>query len=658
MPKPQSPLPINFDRVGYKPSKEFAKQAHIGSASELVKINSAAAKNIEKFWAAQADTLVWQKPYREILRWKHPRAEWFVGGKLNVSENCLDVHLQTWRKNKAAIIWESEDGNVRTLTYQQLHSEVCKAANALKGLGVKPNDVVAIYMGMVPEAIIAMQACARIGAIHNVVFGGFSSEALRERINDSKATVLITQDGALRRNEILPLKKTADEAIKKCPSIQHVLVVQRTGLPTSLARGRDIWWHEALAAASTECAPTSLPSEHPLFILYTSGSTGKPKGILHTSAGYITQVKYTTNVVFDMKDTDVYFCTADVGWITGHSYVAYGPLACGATILLYEGGPMCPTPGRFWELIDKHRVTIFYTAPTAIRAFMKAGDSWPLRHKLDSLRLLGTVGEPINPEAWRWYHSLIGRERCPIVDTWWQTETGSIMISPIPGATTTFPGTATKPLPGLMIDVVRKDGSSCKVGEGGLLVIKHPWPSMARTIFGDFSRYVKTYWSEFPKTKDCSGWYFTGDGAKKDKLGNIWIIGRVDDVVNVSGHRLGTAEIESALVGHKTVAEAAVVARRDDIKGNVLVAFVTLRNTSKKLDLKKLQKELKDHVGEEIGRFAAPNEIRFAEALPKTRSGKIMRRLLREIVSGNTITGDTSTLEDFSVLEHLRFDEE
>lgn len=659
MPKTPSPQEKKSSLTRkYKPSAEFTRNAVVRGASALKQIHADADKNIEKFWAKQALKLKWGTAFSRTLEWKFPRAKWFTGGKLNASDNALDVHVSSWRKNKAAIIWEAESGECITLTYQQLHIEVCKAANVLKGLEVKKKDVVTIYMGMVPETIIAMLACARIGAIHNVVFGGFSAEALRERMNDSQSKVLITQDAAHRRSELVMLKKTADLALKKCPSVKHVLVVKRANIKTSMHKSRDIWWHEALNSASSDCAPVMVDSEHPLFILYTSGSTGKPKGILHTTGGYLTQVKYTTGVVFDLNDTDVYFCTADVGWITGHSYVVYGPLMNGATVLLYEGAPMCPDAGRFWSLVDRHKVSVFYTAPTAIRALMKAGDSWPLGYKLDSLRLLGTVGEPINPEAWRWYNTLIGKERCPIVDTWWQTETGAIMISPVPGATTTIPGTATQPLPGLSVDVVRKDGTSCKANEAGLLVIKQPWPSMARTIYGDDKRYVKTYWSEFPRSKTCSGWYFTGDGAKRDASGNIWIIGRVDDVVNVSGHRLGTAEIESALVSHKTVAEAAVVARPDPITGSALVAFVTLRSAAEGSNLNNLMKELKAHVGNEIGKIAVPTEIRFTHGLPKTRSGKIMRRLLREIVVSGTITGDTTTLEDFNVIAALRADEE
>lgn len=638
----------------FAPSREFSERALISSSKSLAKLAKSAQQDVVTFWEERAKELAWFKPWKKAFTWKHPHAQWFVGGSTNLSMNCLDRHLGNARRNRAAIIWEGEHGEQRTLTYHQLHREVCKAANMLRSLGVVAGDVVAIYMGMVPEAAIAMLACARIGAVHNVIFGGFSSAALRERMNDSKAKVLITQDGAIRRGETSGLKAAADEALLKCKSVKHVVVLRHSGDSVAMRARRDVWWHERMETVTAECEPESLSSEHPLFILYTSGSTGKPKGILHTTGGYMTQVAYTSKVVFDLHDEDVYFCTADIGWITGHSYVVYGPLLNGATIVMYEGAPNWPDAGRFWDIIERHGVTIFYTAPTAIRSFMKWGDQWPRDYDLSSLRLLGTVGEPINPEAWMWYHTVIGGERCPIVDTWWQTETGAIMISPIPGATVTKPGTATKPLPGIQIDVVRKDGTSCKPNEGGLLVVKHPWPSMLRTVYGDDKRYVDTYWSEFPKSKSHPGWYFTGDGARKDTSGNIWIIGRVDDVVNVSGHRLGTAEIESALVSHPAVAEAAVVARPDTVKGQALVAFVTVRATHARADTKKLAALLREHVAREIGQIARPDDIHFAEALPKTRSGKIMRRLLREIVTGAVATGDTTTLEDAAVLERLR----
>ncbi len=641
----------------FAPSAKFSKGAHISGKKQLASISSRARKDPVAFWNRQASLLHWFAPWKTAMKWRYPHVQWFVGGKLNASYNCLDGHITSWRRTKAALIWEGEDGSVRTYTYQQLHTEVCKCANALVNLGIKQGDVVGIYMGMVPEAVIGMLACARIGATHNVVFGGFSSDAVAERMNDSKAVALITQDVAQRRGEYVHLKQAADEALKSCPTIKSVIVYKRGDEQTKMKAGRDHWFHDLMNAASHVSTAASLPSEHPLFILYTSGSTGKPKGILHTTGGYLTQVAYTAKMVFDLKDDDIYFCTADIGWITGHSYIVYGPLANGATLLMYEGAPNWPEPDRFWHLIEKHRVSIFYTAPTAIRAFMKWGESWPRKHDLTSLRLLGTVGEPINPEAWMWYHSVIGQTRCPIVDTWWQTETGSIMISPLPGASKTKPGTATRPLPGVLADVVRRDGTSCDANEGGLLVIKHPWPSMLRTIYGDDDRYLNSYWKAFPKKRRHPGWYFTGDGARKDEDGNIWIIGRVDDVVNVSGHRLGTAEIESALVSHSLVAEAAVVARPDEIKGNALVAFVTLK-LNVNANLPKLREELRNHVGKEIGHIAKPDEIRFTDALPKTRSGKIMRRLLRELVTRGDVTGDTTTLEDRGVLERLRLGDE
>ncbi len=563
-----------------------------------------------------------------------------------MSYNCLDRHIDSWRRTKAAIIWEGEPGDVRTLTYGQLHHEVCRFANGLKSLGVRKGDTVAIYMGMVPEAAIAMLACTRIGAMHNVVFGGFSAEALRERMIDSNAVLLITQDGAWRRGTEVRLKDAADAAADGTPGLVNMVVLKRTGSDVRMKSGRDHWWHDIVDAENGDCPAEQLDSEHPLFVLYTSGSTGKPKGIFHTLGGVMTWAYYTTRMVFDIRDEDIYWCSADIGWVTGHSYVVYGPLLNGATTVMYEGAPNHPEPDRFWSLIRRHRVSIFYTAPTAIRAFMRWGESWPRRHDLSSLRLLGTVGEPINPEAWIWYQATIGGGRCPIVDTWWQTETGGIMISPLPGATPAKPGSATLPLPGVDVDVVRKDGTRCKPNEGGFLVIKSPWPSMLRTILGDDERFKKTYWSNY------KGWYFTGDGARRDRDGYFWVIGRVDDVVNVSGHRLGTAEVESALVSHKSVTEAAVVARPDDLKGNALIAFVTLRMGISPTD--QLADELRSHVAAEIGHIAKPDTIRFTDALPKTRSGKIMRRLLREIASTGEVKGDLTTLEDFSILEHLR----
>ena len=644
----------------FKPDARFARAARDPSLAAYQRLRKKAEKNPTAFWTEQARDLFWQKPFKKALEWKFPFAKWFIGGKLNACENAIDVHLNTHRKNKAALIWEGEPGETRTLTYLQLSQEVNRMANGLKALGVKKGDVVGIYMGMVPETLQAMLACARIGATHNVVFGGFSAEALRDRLIDSRAKVLLTQDGAFRKGIATPLKGAVHAVLDQVPGLKQVVVLKRTSQETPMKQDRDLWWHDWIAGASTECKPEGFDSEHPLFILYTSGSTGKPKGILHTTGGYLTQAKFTSAHVFDLKDEDVYFCTADVGWITGHSYLAYGPLMNGATLLMYEGVPTHPAPDRLWSMIDRHQVTIFYTAPTAIRSFMRLGDDFPKRHRLTSLRLLGTVGEPINPEAWIWYHSTIGKKRCPIVDTWWQTETGAIMISPMPGAIPTKPGSATLPLPGILADVVTKEGKPCKANEGGLLVVKHPWPSMLRTVFGDSERYSRTYFSDFKKQK----WYFTGDGARKDKDGYFWIMGRVDDVVNVSGHRLGTAEIESALVAHPKVAESAVVARPDEIKGSALVAFVSLKagatagGAGKPVDLPALETELKAWVSKEIGPIARPDEIRFADALPKTRSGKIMRRLLREMVTTGKTSGDTSTLEDFSVLERLRTSEE
>ena len=640
----------------FAPSKDFSKEAIIPSASAYKKMRTAAGKNPTAFWSKQAKALHWQKPFKKTLEWKFPFVKWFADGKLNACENAIDIHLSTPKRNKAAIIWEAESGEVRTLTYLQVALEVNRIANGLKSIGVKKGDVVGIYMGMVPETLMAMLACARIGATHNVVFGGFSADALRDRLNDSNAKALLTQDGAFRKGAPSALKGAVHSALDQVPSLKTVVVFKRTNQETPMKEGRDLWWHDLIQASSSQCKAEALESEHPLFILYTSGSTGKPKGILHSTGGYLTQAKFTMKHVFDLRDEDLYFCTADVGWITGHSYLTYGPLMNGATVLIYEGVPTYPAADRLWSMIDRHKVTILYTAPTAIRSFMRLGDELPKKHNLKSLRLLGSVGEPINPEAWMWYHTVIGQKRCPIVDTWWQTETGSIMISPLPGAVATKPGSATLPLPGILADVVNKDGKPCKANEGGLLVVKHPWPSMLRNVYGNPERYRNAYFSDFKKQK----WYFTGDGARKDKDGYIWIMGRVDDVVNVSGHRLGTAEIESALVAHPKVAEAAVVARPDDLKGSALIAFVSLKvnalNSSP--DFAAIQEELKSWVAKEIGPIAKPEEIRFADALPKTRSGKIMRRLLREMVTTGKTSGDTSTLEDFSVLEKLRSVEE
>jgi acetyl-CoA synthetase len=645
----------------FPPPAEFSAQAGITSLDELRSLSTQAESDLVGFWEERARALSWFQNWETAFEWKYPFAKWFVGGRINASHNCLDRHLTSWRRTKAALMWEGEPlGEQRTLTYQELHTEVCKFANVLKSLGVSKGDVVGIYMGMVPEAVIAMLACSRIGATHNVVFGGFSSDALRDRMNDSKAVCIITQDGSYRRGAFTPLKPAVDKALEETPTVKNVVIFQRDAQQeTAMTIGRDHWWHERMAAVPLVCEATELDAEHPLFILYTSGSTGKPKGILHTTGGYLTQAAYTFKTVFDIRDEDIYFCSADVGWITGHSYITYGPLLNGATVFMYEGVPNFPAPDRFWDIIERRKISIFYTAPTAIRAFMKAGESHVIKHDLSSLRLLGTVGEPINPEAWIWYHTFVGGKRCPIVDTWWQTETGAMMISPVPGATPTKPGTATMSLPGIMADVVRKDGTPCEANEGGYLVVKHPWPSMLRTVFGNDERYRTTYWDEFPETPDRRAYYFTGDGARKDEDGYIWIMGRVDDVVNVSGHRLGTAEVESALVSHHSVAEAAVVARPDDLKGNALVAFVTLKaSVAPTTNMAELKDELRNHVAKEIGPIAKPDDLRFTESLPKTRSGKIMRRLLREIASGNAVTGDTTTLEDFSVLEKLRSSDE
>lgn len=634
----------------FPPSKEFSEQAHIKSFEEYEKLYAEAAENPEAFWAKQAEALDWFTKWETILEWNEPHAKWFVGGKLNISYNCLDRHLNSWRKNKAAIIWEGEPGEIRTLTYLQLYRQVCKFANVMKKLGVVKGDRVALYMPLVPELAIAMLACARIGATHTVIFGGFSADAIRDRVIDGECKMIVTADGGYRRGAEIKLKPVVDEAVEQCPSVKTVVVFKRTGTEQKMKVGRDHWWHEMMEIVDDDCEPEQLDSEHPHFILYTSGTTGKPKGILHTTGGYLTQAAYTSKMIFDLKDEDVYWCTADIGWVTGHTYVVYGPLANGTTVFMYEGAPNFPDFDRFWRLIDRHKITIFYTAPTAIRAFIKWGEQHPLKHDLSSLRLLGTVGEPINPEAWMWYHEIIGKGKCPIVDTWWQTETGAAMISPLPGATPTVPGTATRALPGIIVDVVTKAGKPVGSNEGGYLVIKHPFPSMLRTIWGDDERYKKTYWSEIPNV------YFAGDGARRDERGYFWIMGRVDDVINVSGHRLGTAEIESALVSHESVAEAAVVGRPDDLKGQAIAAFVTLEGGQ--TGSEELKIELRNHVAKEIGSLAKPDDIRFTDMLPKTRSGKIMRRLLREIASGNTIAGDVTTLEDFSVLEKLRQDEE
>jgi acetyl-CoA synthetase len=634
----------------FAPPADFSRQAAVKSLADYEALYRQAADEPEKFWAERARDIAWFKPFEKVLEWKFPFAKWFLGGELNASYNCVDRHLTTARRNKAALIWEGEPGDSRVLTYQMLALEVGRCANALKSIGVKRADRVAIYMPLVPEAVIAMLACARVGAVHSVVFGGFSADALADRINDAEAKVCITADAGWRRGAQVELKRNVDDALKRCPSIEKCIVVRRTGADVDMRRGRDLWWDELTAAQSPVCEPEHLDSEHPLYTLYTSGTTGKPKGVVHTTGGYLVHVLMTMKWVFDLKDEDIYWCTADIGWVTGHSYTVYGPLAAGATVVMYEGAPNFPENDRFWAIIEKYRVNILYTAPTAIRTFIRWGDSWVNKHDLTSLRLLGTVGEPINPEAWIWYHQTIGGGRCPIVDTWWQTETGGIMISPMPGAIATKPGSATRPLPGVAAEVVTREGKAVPANQGGLLVIRKPWPGMLRTIFRDPERYRTQYFSQIPDA------YFTGDGARRDEDGYFWIMGRVDDVINVAGHRLGTMEIESALVSHPMVAEASVVGRPDELKGQAVVAFVTLKGGRKGDD--RLREELRAHVVKEIGALARPDSVRFSDALPKTRSGKIMRRLLRQLASGDTTLGDTSTLEDLSVLAKLREDEE
>ncbi len=633
----------------FPPPAEFRENAHI----RTLDIYDRAAADYEAYWAEQAGTLEWSRPWKKVLDWKPPHAKWFVGGKLNVSVNCVDRHLRGPRRNKAALIWEGEPGERRTLTYWDLYCEVTKFANVLRGLGVGKGDRVAIYLPMVPEAIVSMLACARIGAIHSVVFGGFSPESLRDRINDAKAKLLITADGGYRRGQIVPLKRNSDKALEDTPSIKHVVVVRRTSAGhaddtfAEMEDGRDHWWHRLMHDAEIGCEPEEMDAEDVLYILYTSGTTGKPKGIVHTTGGYLTGVTCTTKMVFDLKEEDVFWCTADVGWVTGHSYVAYGPLANGATCLMYEGAPDWPEKDRFWALCERHGVTVLYTAPTAIRAFMKWGAEHPAKHDLSQLRLLGSVGEPINPEAWMWYQEHIGGNRCPIVDTWWQTETGAIVISPLPGVTETKPGSVTKPLPGYFAELLDSAAKPIPVG-GGLLALTRPWPAMLRTIWGDDERYVQTYFTKWEGRPDL---YFPGDGAKRDDDGYYWILGRVDDVLNVAGHRIGTMEVESALVEHPSVAEAAVVGKTHELKGQSIAAFVTLRDGFKQTPA--LRDELRDFVAQKIGAIAKPDDILFSADLPKTRSGKIMRRLLRDIAEGRAL-GDTTTLADPNVLASLK----
>ncbi len=634
----------------FPPPPEFAAKARIGKLEEYEALYQRSIDDPEGFWGEAAKELHWFTPFDRVLNWKIPHARWFEGGKLNLSYNCVDRHALGSKRDHTAILWEGEPGEIRKFTYAELHVEVQKFANVLKQQGVRKGDRVAIYMGMTPELAIALLACARIGAIHSVIFGGFAAHALVDRINDAQCNTVLTQDASWRRGAQVLLKAVVDEALEQCPSVEHVIVYQRTKCDVNMKAGRDFWWHELMAQASPECPAEPLDAEEPLYILYTSGTTGKPKGILHTTGGYSVQSYLTSKFIFDLRNDDMFWCTADIGWVTGHSYVVYGALQNGVTTVMYEGALNSPGPDRAWKIIADHRVSVFYTAPTAIRAFIKWGDQHPLKHDLSSLRLLGTVGEPINPMAWMWYHEIIGKERCPIVDTWWQTETGAIMIAPIPGAVPTKPGSATRPFFGIVPEIVTKEGSPVPKGHGGLLVVRKPWPGMARTIYGDDERYQKQYWSEIP------GSYFTGDGARCDEDGYYWIMGRVDDVINVSGHRLGTMEIESALVAHPRVAEAAVVGRPDEMKGQAIAAFVTLETGS--LPSPELKEELRRWVAKEIGALARPDDLKFTEVLPKTRSGKIMRRLLRELATSGEIKGDTTTLEDMQALVNLRGSED
>jgi acetyl-CoA synthetase len=638
----------------FEPSPDFIERARLNRA-RYEELYRESLDSPETFWRRETQDLVFRKPWQKLLDWQLPHSKWFVGAELNASESCLDRHLKTDVANKTALIWESEPGEVRRLTYAELHEQVVRLAAVLRSFGVKKGDRVAIYMGMVPEAAVAMLACARVGAPHTVVFGGFAAESLRDRINDCSAKVVLTQDGAVRRASVVPLKSIVDKALENTPSVEKVLVYRRLSdeqANITMQPGRDVDWATALGGADVARGAEAeiVDSEHPLFILYTSGSTGKPKGVLHTTAGYLAGAHLTSKYVFDLRPDDIYFCTADVGWVTGHSYIVYGPLSNGATCLMYEGAPNTPDWGRFWQLCERHRVSILYTAPTAIRAFIRQGNEWPAKYDLSSLRLLGSVGEPINPEAWIWYYEHIGQKRCPIVDTWWQTETGSILLTTLPGAHTMKPGVAGLPFFGVEPAVVTADGQAVAADQGGFLVLQRPWPSMLRTVWGDDERYRAQYWSDVP------GAYFTGDGAYRDKDGYFRVVGRIDDVLNVSGHRIGTAEIESALVSHKGVAEAAAVGRADDLKGQALVVFVTLKPRFDAGD--GMKKELAEHVAQEIGKFARPDEVRFTDGLPKTRSGKIMRRLLKDIANGRVTTGDTSTLEDLTVLAKLRSNDE
>ena len=634
----------------FPPPQEFTALANISSEEQYQAMYNRAKDDPAGFWGDLAkEHISWFKPFDTALEGKMPNSKWFVGGETNACYNCVDRHLSTWRKNKAAIIWEGEPGDTRVLTYQDLHREVCKFANVLIRLGVQTGDRVTLYMPMIPELTIAMLACARIGATHSIIFGGFSADAVADRNNDAQAKVVVTADGGWRRGKEVPLKQAVDESLEHSPSVQKVVVVRRTGGEVNMVTDRDYWWHELMDGVSADCDAVPVDSEHPLFILYTCGSTGKPKGVLHTTAGYLLGTMMTSKWVFDLKEEDTYWCTADIGWITGHSYICYGPLANGASVVMFEGAPNWPDNGRFWEIIEKYKVSIFYTAPTAIRAFIKWGDEWPNKYDLSSLRLLGSVGEPINPEAWMWYHKVIGGENCPIVDTWWQTETGSLMISPLPGITDTKPGSCTRPLPGVVAEIVNEKGAPVPANQGGLLVVKQSWPSMLRTLYGDHKRYEEVYFGKL------EGLYFAGDGARKDEDGYFWVMGRIDDVLNVSGHRLSTMEVESSLVSHPLVAEAAVVGFPHDIKGEGICCFVIPKG---EMPPDSAKKELIDHVRKHIGALATPDQIRFTPALPKTRSGKIMRRLLRDIAAGRESVGDTSTLDDISILAKLRDDEE
>ena len=633
----------------FPPSSEFSAQANISSEEQYMEMWTKAKDDPAGFWGELAkENLSWFKEFDSVMDGEMPETKWFTGGKINASYQCLDRHLDGPRKNKSAIIWEGEPGDQRVLTYQQLHHEVCKFANVLKKLGIETGDRVTIYMPMVPELAIAMLACARIGAVHSIVFGGFSADAIADRNHDAESKLVITADGGWRRGKEIPLKATVDEAMEKSPTVEKVVVYRRTGGDINMVPDRDYWWHDLMDDVDADCPAVELDSEHPLFILYTSGSTGKPKGVLHTTAGYMLGTTMTSRWVFDYKEDDTYWCTADIGWITGHSYITYGPLSNGVTSLMYEGGPNWPDEGRFWQLVEKYKVSIFYTAPTAIRAFIKWGDQWPNQYDLSSLRLLGSVGEPINPEAWMWYHKVIGNEKCPIVDTWWQTETGGIMISPLPGVTATKPGSCTKPLPGVVPAIVDEQGNPVEEG-GGLLVMTQPWPHMLRTIYGDHDRFLDVYFSKFD-----GKYYFAGDGARIDEDGYYWVMGRVDDVLNVSGHRLSTMEVESALVAHESVAEAAVVGFPHELKGEGICCFVTLKSGEGTDEDKEA---LKQHVRKQIGAIATPDKIKIAPALPKTRSGKIMRRLLRDIAAGRDVSGDVTTLEDNTILEKLREDD-